>query len=342
MTLTKTSKPFYFSFSSLSLLLEDPEDFHKKYILGEKEPLDEIYLKKGQILHCLVLEPQRFDDHFAISQAVVPTGGAKEVIDMMFKHHLTMYEDNVLVQEWTVDQYKEMILEYLVNINLYQAFVDDKKPDKDGVQLTADEKRLGKILTPQSLAYFNELKSSIGKTVIDMEMVKEMHEKARIIKAYDAANGNLLTETKQSHEVQHEVELVAENGNSFFGFKGVIDNIKVDYDQCKIYITDLKTTSGSLDEFRKSLEKYRYWLQVVIYKKLIMSLIPKDSKKDWTFEISFLVITKKNKVYNFIVSEESLVLWEEKANESFLQAEWHWKNNHYGLPYNYANNLVKL
>ena len=85
-------KKFYISFSSLSKLLTDPKRFYKEYILGQYDDSDTKSLKEGQLLHCFVLEPEKFDDNFIVMPAKVPGGGLKIEIDTVFKTYVPAWK----------------------------------------------------------------------------------------------------------------------------------------------------------------------------------------------------------------------------------------------------------
>jgi hypothetical protein len=335
-----STEKFAFSFSSMSMLFDDIKKFHKSYIQGDKDILDFKYLKEGQLLHCLTLEPHMLSENFVIMSASLPDGKGKDVIDEMFRLYGLMEEPDDSLR---LSDFSDQILSYMKEIDYYQALTDDKRNNADGVMLTGDSKRLAKILTREAEQYFNTLKEGLSKTVVDLDMLNRMQEKANAIIEYDRNNKNLLSITSDDEtleEIRYELELKAVLENQkYFDIKGILDCVKIDHVNKIIYITDLKTTSKKLKNFKESVEMYMYWLQAVFYKKLIESLLSGDT---YEIVIHFLVVDKTNSVYAFRVSEKSLAKWEEDSVELFAKASWHMQFQEWNLPYEYAKNLVEL
>ena len=100
-----------------------------------------------------------------------------------------------------------------------------------------------------------------------------------------------------------------------FGLKGIIDNVVIDPKNEIVFINDLKTTNKNLQDFPETVEYYRYWMQAVIYKKLVQQTIweKEDLNSlrqydvyDYKFIITFVVVDKFNQVYPFQVSQNTL------------------------------------
>lgn len=336
------AEKFYFSFSSLVKLMLDPRKFYKDYILEDREALSEKYLDIGALLHCLVLEPQNFDDKFVIMSKKVPGGKLKDVIDKVYKVYVQPFVDEKLT--YSLNDFRDSILDELKEQDLYQNLVDAKRKDSLGAMPTGDDKRFEKAVTDETKAYFSILLESEKKTIVDMDMSLKANEKAKAI-LEDPDAMNLLTVQNEKQEVRMEMELKSEFSSKYpFGLKGIIDCVKIDYETATIHIIDLKTTSKSLFAWKESFMKseYNYWLQPIVYKELILSLIPKDSKAEWTMKIHYIVVDGNNQVYCYPVSPESLREWEGMAVGAYDIGKWHLDNHKFKLPYNYAKGLVEL
>ena len=59
---------FYFSYSSLNKLLYSPTLFYNWYILKEKEDRTDKHLLEGKVLHCLLVEKDKFDEILLYSE----------------------------------------------------------------------------------------------------------------------------------------------------------------------------------------------------------------------------------------------------------------------------------
>jgi hypothetical protein len=332
---------FYVSFSSLSKLLTDPKQFYKEYILGEYDDSDTKVLKQGELLHCFVLEPENFDDKFVVMPAKVPGGGLKIVIDTVYKTYVPDWMEQHPGQVPILEDFKQQILDELVEQDLYQTLTDAKRKDVNGNLLTADEKRIEKCITEITRAYFAALVESGRKTIVDLDMVAKSRAKADAILSNTKVQ-HLISGEQIDRDVRKEMKLDCELPGYPFGLKGILDCVVIDYKNATIYITDLKTTSKELKDFQESVEKYKYWLQAVIYKELVISLIPKDNDEPWTLKFNFLVIDKTNSVYAFPVSPDSLRKWEMETKKELNKAKWHFENQKFDLPYDYEHGLVEL
>ncbi len=62
------------SSSALKLLLDDPTEFHKKYILGTSPALEGEHFDIGTAIHAKVLEPEKYDDQVTVYTGKVKRG----------------------------------------------------------------------------------------------------------------------------------------------------------------------------------------------------------------------------------------------------------------------------
>lgn len=335
---------FYFSYSSLTKLITNPPLFYNDYVLKQREDISGKHLDVGELMHCLVLEPEEFDNKFYVLTCAVPGGKLRDVIESVFKTYMKPILEQDPNARQALNTFKDEILKELEVQDLYQSLTDAKRAT-NGVMLTGNQKRLEKAITDETDKYFLALQEAEGKTIIDMQIAQTAREKANAILT-DPKASVFLTSNSIKEDVRNELELTTEFDNYpySFGLKGIIDCVKIDYENEKIYITDLKTTSKTLDTWRKDFadSPYMYWLQCIVYKELILSLVPEDSKEAWTMEIRFIVIDKTNTVYPFKVSFASLTQFEYQTKECFDRAQWHLDNNSFKLPYEYEMELVEL
>jgi len=334
---------FYFSFSSLVKLLLDPKVFYNDYVLRQRKDISAKHLDIGQLLHCLVLEPENFDDNFVVMPGKIPTPSAKAVIDDLWRLHGRPAMLDGQVNNPVMGQFKDEIIELLKKAELYQNLVDAKRADKNGNTLTGDEKRLEKIITIENKKYWDVLILGEKKTIVDLDMVQKADVKAKAILASKKALPYITSDTIKK-DIRKEMELKCDLPGYDFGLKGIIDCVLVDNENETIYVTDLKTTSKDMRDWLKDFptSEYMYWLQAIIYKQLIMSLVPENSKRAWKLVFTFLVIDGNDKVYPFNVSADSLREWEIKAKDKFDEAKWHYEEHNYDLPMAYELGLVEL
>ena len=319
-------KDFYFSYSSINKLLFSPRMFYNHYVLKQKEDSTDSHLVIGRVLHCLLLEPANFDNQFAVMTSKIPSENNKKIIDNIFRNYL-VNQNNTL----TLEDYSKDILTHLLTINLHQS-------------LKTDQQRLDKILTDENNEYFEFLKLSLGKTVIDQTILDNCKMSLHVIKANDDVRALLQLDKIQEDdeiEVYNELIVSMSDKNLPFGFKGVLDNVVVDHNSKTIFINDLKTSGKSIQDFPESVDYYKYWIQGTIYVMLASEKFLKD-KQDWNVQLTFIVIDKYNQVYPYQVSSESLNKWKIDFEKIVTQIRWHYDNKQYDLPYDLALGNVKL
>jgi hypothetical protein len=319
-------KEFNFSYSSINKLLFSPRMFYNHYVLKEKEDSTDSHLVIGRVLHCLLLEPLNFDNQFAVMTSKIPSENNKKIIDNIFKNYL-VNQNNTL----TLEDYSKDILTHLLTINLHQS-------------LKTDQQRLDKILTDENNEYFEFLKLSLGKTVIDEIILDNCKKSLDVIKANNDVRALLQLDKIQEDdkiEVYNELIVSMSDKNLPFGFKGVLDNVVVDYNSKTLFINDLKTSGKSIQDFPESVDYYKYWIQGIIYVMLASEKFLKD-KQDWNVQLTFIVIDKYNQVYPYQVSSESLNKWKIDFEKIVTQIRWHYDNKEYNLPYDLALGNVKL
>ena len=319
-------KDFYFSYSSINKLLFSPRMFYNHYVLKQKEDSTDSHLVIGRVLHCLLLEPANFDNQFAVMTSKIPSENNKKIIDNIFRNYL-VNQNNTL----TLEDYSKDILTHLLTINLHQS-------------LKTDQQRLDKILTDENNEYFEFLKLSLGKTVIDQTILDNCKMSLDVIKANDDVRALLQLDKIQEDdeiEVYNELIVSMSDKNLPFGFKGVLDNVVVDHNSKTLFINDLKTSGKSIQDFPESVDYYKYWIQGIIYVMLASEKFLKD-KQDWNVQLTFIVIDKYNQVYPYQVSSESLNKWKIDFEKIVTQIRWHYDNKQYDLPYDLALGNVKL
>lgn len=314
------SEKFYFSYSGLNKLLFSPRVFYKHYILEQREEKTDTHLIEGSLLHCLLLEPDEFDNKFILLPGKIPTDSNKVLIENIFYNSYSAQEDSTL----ELIDFEDEILAGLVAANLYQS-------------LKTDTQRLEKILVENNIEYFEFLKKRQSRSVIDQQMLDRVNESVEYIKA-----NKICMELMQlgKENSQSELPLNMEMEQYPFGLKGIVDNIVVDKESNTVFINDLKTSGKSIQHFPESIDYYRYDLQAAIYYLLVRNNIVKG--RDYKIKFTFIVIDKFNQVYPFQVTEVTMNNWVESLWKELTKAKYHYENKEYGLPYDLAKYNVML
>jgi hypothetical protein len=320
---------FYFSYSGINKLLFSPVMFYNHYILNQREDSTDAHLVAGRVLHCLLLEPSNFDNDFVVLPSKLPSGNNKVVVDNIFKYHINLGNNTLLLED-----YMPEILTHLSEMNLHQA-------------LKTDQQRIDKILTEENKEYFNFLKISSEKTVIDQTILSGCRQSVEILKQNRDVMSLLqldLDDRDPSTEVHNELLLAGSIGDLPFGIKGVLDNVVIDNASKTLFVNDLKTTGKPIQDFKDAVDYYRYWIQAVIYVKLaLQKYVADEDVHNWTVQVTFIVVDKYNQVYPYQVSLDTLASWQERFETEIVpQIKWHYENKRYDLPYELAIGNVKL
>ena len=325
------SKPFSFSYSGINKLLFSPTLFYSHYILNEREDSVDSHLLAGRVVHCLLLEPENFEKEFLVLPTSLPSLNNRTIVDYIFKVYTSHNNESL-----NLEDFKDEIIAYLEEINLHQS-------------LKTDEQRLKKILTDQNKEYFKFLKEKKGKTIVDNDIVTQATQSVQTLKADPEICELLQLGLDDTLEVHNEMLYSTTLPGYSFGLKGVVDNVVVDKEKKTIFINDLKTTGKPLIDFADSVQYYKYWIQAVIYKKLVEDqVLPRTLNRDeiknqgWKVIFTFVVIDKFNMYYPFQVTDVTMEKWEEDFKEILEVCKYHYDSQDYNLPYTLANRQVKL
>ena len=325
---------FYFSPTSSNKLLSTPREFYKEYILKEKEIKRDKHLVLGTLTHFFILEGVDFTTHFAVAPEGVPTGKGKETVEAIFdivQRRISL--GAIPPGKYALEEFETEILEYMDEIDFYTNIKDQ-------------EKRVAKVYDPKLKDYFDFLMDSTEskKELVDAGMVDLASKKAEVIMA-DEKISDLLGLKKQNSETyrvfdefDHQMKL-----EGFpFGLKGRIDNMTIDVPTKTITVNDLKTTGGTLQDFKESVVTWNYGLQAAFYDTLARDCVKAFVDDSWTFKFNFVVIDKYNHVYAFPVTDKTMASWKEDMKQALLKLKYHYEKAAYHLPYEYAIGEVEL
>jgi hypothetical protein len=319
---------FYFSYSSINKLLYSPAAFYKHYILNQREDMVDAHLVAGKVVHCLLLEPDKFNDEFIVIPSNLPKDNNRLLVDEVFKVFQSQPDTDL-----TLADFPDSIINVLLGINLHQS-------------LKNDEGRIAKMVTEQNTQYFEFLKVKQGKTIVDQTTLDTAKESVELLRQHETVRSlmQLDNDKDENIKIYNEEGVQLKSSKYKFGFKGILDNVVMDYNTKTIFINDLKTTGKAIQDFPDSVQYYKYWIQAVMYKQLSLGKYLKDlpDKLDWKVVITFIVIDRANLIYPFQVSDETLKVWEEEFKNILTVVDYHYTNKDFTLPYELATGNVKL
>ena len=320
---------FYFSYSSISKLLFSPAAFYNHYVLKQREDVVAPHLVSGRVLHCLLFEPEKYNDNFISMPGKIPTDSQRKIIDNIFRKYLEINNNTLSLADFSDD-----ILTELLTANLYQS-------------LKTDLQRTEKILTEENKNYFKFLIDSQDKTIVDEPTLNNCKSGVEALKSNEEVRSLLQLDKSEADvhiESYSELPIEVDAEHLPFGFKGILDNIIIDKESKTIFINDLKTTGKPLVDFPESVQYYKYWVQAMVYVKLTYDKFLKDlpDLNEWNLYFTFIVIDKYNQVYPFQVSMETMTIWQQDFEELTDILKYHYENKDFKLPYELAKGNVKL
>jgi len=195
--------------------------------------------------------------------------------------------------------------------------------------------------------YYDFLKNSRGKIVIDSEMMNKANNAVNALRTNEFIRPILWPDKK---EKRTQVFLKGYIDNVLF--KGLVDLILIDHEQKIVEIYDLKTTSET--NFSKSFYLYRYDIQQNVYEILLKEYVDVEFPGYSIQPMRFITVNTKyfyselwydnDRVYNkprmttLIKGEEFIGL-----KDLIENYKWHYTNNRWDFnPSVYAHNGLKF
>lgn len=326
------SSPFLLSYSGLNKLLFSAEAFYRHYVLKQREDSSNQSMLEGSLLHCLLLQPEKFDDQYVLTHEDLPSPAQQGMLKHLFDYYLADLKNEEVELREHLTEYDEEILDYLVEVNLYQS-------------LKNDAGRLAKIHTEKTEAYWEHLKKAEGRTVIDHDTFNHITEAVERIKSNPTVMECLgfFGDSMNGIESYSELDLVKFDTGYFFGLRGIIDNLVFDPGKKEIRINDLKSTSKNLSSFKESIEYYKYWIQAAIYRKLVIHIYgSKPEYAGWNIVYRFIVVDKYCQTGAIRITTETLDQWEVETDTLLEQANYHFEHRDFKLPYEFLINDNEL
>ena len=320
------SKPFLLSYSGLNKLLFSPALFYNHYVLGQRDDTEDKNMVEGKLIHCLLLKPESFDDEFVLSSVNVPSDNPKKLLQTLFAHYKELKSTGDARED--LHEFSNAIIDILVDMNLYQS-------------LKTDAQRLDKIITEDHVAYWDYMKKAEGRTVIDHDthafataVVDKIKSKPVVMDVMGFFGDSMNGVTKQN-----EIELAKFDEELLFGLRGFVDNVVFDNMNKEIRVNDLKKTSKDIGSFTDSIEYFRYWMQAAIYYMLVEHVyLSQPAYADYKISFIFVVVDPYMQIAPIRVSDETMQEWLVKTKEKIAQANYHFENKSFELPYEFLIN----
>lgn len=257
----------YINYSSCKDFDESRSKFYRRYILKEQIEDKETYSTTfGNIVHCLLLNPEDFDSKFAkLGVGVTPKPQMKEFADNLWE--LTK---QCMTDTGEVTKNMKSLMEEAFVATIY---------DKNGERIAFKNKTLEYVMErfeKEAESYYRAKRENFGKEVVDARTYDLADRTVTELKANPVTKGIINISTDKRYEVYKEIAIVFE----YLGqkCKAMIDLLIVDHVEKRIGIYDLKSSGWDIGNFEYNIIKNKYYLQWSMYYQAVLS---------WFKEIGF-------------------------------------------------------
>lgn len=157
-----------------------------------------------------------------------------------------------------------------------------------------DRRRYSEVLKTGNVADYYKALRNTDKTLIDIATYQDVLNSVRALRESPATSGYFADDDPLS-PIRRYYQLKFRATFEGVGYRGMMDEIVVDYENKKVFLIDLKTSSKTEWNFYKSFIEWGYCHQARLYYRLVAANMAKDPYfRD--FEISdyyFIVVNRK-------------------------------------------------
>jgi len=271
-TTPRTLKDHTVSFSGLNKLAYSPL-LYKKHIL---EPVSEdtTYFRKGSLLDCMLTEPDKELERFAVANVEVP-GGMMEVFCKVFA-------------SYPGDEDEAFEVAY----------------DTAGFKLKKDTVKK-RLQDPLYEAFITFLKTNKDKQVVSIAEHAEARQMADMLK-YGTYTEKYFKESSEVVEVHNQLKIDWEyevidkrDGNTIrrYNCKSILDKVIIDHLDKTIQPIDIKSTGKSVYDFESSFKRFGYFRQAAFYMTAIRYWAILNGYGEYQL-LNFIFIVAETDCYN--------------------------------------------
>jgi hypothetical protein len=249
---------------------EDPKTFLLDIELSSKS------ITVGSLVDCLLTSPEEFSNDYYVSQLVnLPSDTIQLIVKETFDNvwnNVSQSNDNNINED--INYYKSTIL----TGETFGKYQPNWKV----------ETKLNKILEEEPAQYFRELVLSAGKQIVS----RDDYELAEIVANSMKARFPLEDSPNCVITTQHPIYFRV-NG---IECKALIDVLAINHETKTVIITDIKTMSGHVLDFGRSVNSFGYNLQMAFYYlagKSLTSMV-EGPCHNYTIKCQFIVESTTN------------------------------------------------
>ena len=260
------------SVSSLNLFATSPRKYAEHVTKPEK--VDTSYFTKGSAVDCLITEPEKFDEEFAVMNVNRPAGMMGDLCKLLADYQ-EVNTDNLPFDDVFEAAYNN--IGFKLSLSAVRKKFNDAKNDYT--------------------KYYNFLNNARNKKVISAKELEQAKEVVHALKT------NMHTKKYIVDPVDHPLMEVYDQMELFFDFQGIkckgyLDRVIIDHVNKVVKPIDIKTTGKSVFEFPKSFIQFGYFRQGAFYLQGLKDWISKqDNLKDYRID-NFKFIVAEMDCYN--------------------------------------------
>lgn len=256
------------SYSSIKVFLEDRKKYYKQFILNEpvKEEKSES-LTFGNLVDCLRLTPDQFENKFTMSITQIPSGQYLKFCDQLMKQ--TMFALNRETGEITRTMDAMMLDAYnACKFDRDGNIIDFKRDTFDKVKANFFDPEKGLE------AYYLQCRNSVGKEVIDLSMMENAQRVVSNLSDNFVTRDITNITSTEDIKVFRQFPIIGELGSGItksvpYPLKCLVDQLVINRLTKEIDIYDLKTCWDNESEFIHNYFKYKYYIQNSVYFYLV-------------------------------------------------------------------------
>lgn len=272
---------------------------------GKEEGISGKFLERGTMKHMYLLQPEEFWDNYVILDFEKPANSKQLAFCEAYLSSLELSKNERL-------------------LDAYRSSYSNKKTPENALN---EARELSKRL--ESYIQFLETKNS-GKYPITFADLAGLKQIKSNVENHKLAN-RLLFKLEDGDEAHNEFHINWEAKKYGLKCKSLLDRFIVNHKTKVITLVDIKTTS-SINEFKKSVDMYDYYRQIVFYFHALIDYFKQIDINidDYDFKAYIVAIGNDNRgtVRVFDMYDESI--FKEKSDvidEVFKQLAFHYTND---------------
>lgn len=278
----------------------------RRMLDGKEEGLKGSFLAQGTMIHMYILQPEEFWDNYQLESFEKPSSTQQQTFAIELANTIEIEPNKAL-------------------LSAYKAAYSTTALTDDKILTKATEMAL------KLKSYIDYLKEPVKKIIINGSQLNSLKKIKESIDNHKLAN-TLLTKQAEDHNEFHiNWEFPKQYNGINLPCKSLLDRCIFDFDNKKVTLIDLKTTSN-IGTFEHSIEEYDYLRQLAYYWLAIMWYLKNEKnitiEDDWSLNTYIIAIDKENyEVRVFSFTDKQLETRLDTINNVIKEICWHFDLN---------------